>query len=656
TNAGEFVYVVAWDIDGYNMFIGDFLINESQRVFTNKTDWEYVIGSGDSPRASFDPPPLSTLQSDIARGGWTLPTTSADQPSSPWTTFVPAISPKAQFIWADNFGSASTASRNSYVIFRIKTPVPAVGLPGFTVFLDQNQNGRLDSFERSTTTDAQGNYAFKGLIPATYYVSQATQAGLRLTRPAEGFYTLNIVGGQSLTRMDFTNTESIGAEIRGMKFNDINGDGIRPIDNPPSNATVTGTSDPWLAGMPAGSTASSGDVAPAQSPIQVNGVPIVAGSTLTFQATGSVNYVPSPSGDPPDGNGIFIAHSDGAENGISQVIAIGNSLMAVFLGADQPSLTPAPSTLDFRPFGNVVGGIDYLTLTPKLKQVFFIGNGLTQSGQKQEITVPDGATRLFLGTMDGAGWFNNFGTFSVTVTGTSLEPGLKDWRIFLDQNSNGSIDTGEPSTLTDADGNYSFTNLSPGTFTVAEVSTPPTVVAGATWIQTAPATKTHQITVVAGEIRRRIDFGNQNLGALNHSPKLTSKALTQGDVGTRYLYQAKASDEDGDRLKFDLSVKPLGMAIDPNSGIIFWIPTADQLGTQNVILRVSDGRGGVDLQSFQVLVEALNHPPVITSQPPGPAVANLPYQYRIRAQDSNGDPITFRLKSNPIGDMKVDAT
>jgi Subtilase family/Calx-beta domain/SdrD B-like domain/Domain of unknown function (DUF4114)/Bacterial cadherin-like domain len=50
----------------------------------------------------------------------------------------------------------------------------------------------------------------------------------------------------------------------------------------------------------------------------------------------------------------------------------------------------------------------------------------------------------------------------------TTETGLKDWKVYLDTNTNGQLDTGEISTTTDTDGNYSFTNLRPGTYTVAE--------------------------------------------------------------------------------------------------------------------------------------------------------------------------------------------
>ena len=49
------------------------------------------------------------------------------------------------------------------------------------------------------------------------------------------------------------------------------------------------------------------------------------------------------------------------------------------------------------------------------------------------------------------------------------EEGLGDWTIFIDSNNNGQLDIGETSTQTDAQGNYQFTDLIPGIYTVAQV-------------------------------------------------------------------------------------------------------------------------------------------------------------------------------------------
>lgn len=49
------------------------------------------------------------------------------------------------------------------------------------------------------------------------------------------------------------------------------------------------------------------------------------------------------------------------------------------------------------------------------------------------------------------------------------EPTLPGWTIYLDANQNSVLDEGEESATTDASGAYSFVNLAPGQYTVAEV-------------------------------------------------------------------------------------------------------------------------------------------------------------------------------------------
>jgi hypothetical protein len=178
--------------------------------------------------------------------------------------------------------------------------------------------------------------------------------------------------------------------------------------------SVPGTSDMWLAGMPNGSTASTNDSAPAQSPVLVTGIPLIPGTYLRFNpVAGQVSNGPCCGLVPNADGDIFtlISHIDGAENGISNVTAPINALMGVFLDASQPNLSAAPAALDF----GSGAGINYTTISPLLKQVFFIGNGQTSGNVLQSILVPTGATRLYLGTMDGYEWNNNRGSYRVGV-------------------------------------------------------------------------------------------------------------------------------------------------------------------------------------------------------------------------------------------------
>jgi hypothetical protein len=195
-------------------------------------------------------------------------------------------------------------------------------------------------------------------------------------------------------------------------------DGGPVLGNPKGQSTVVvpGTADVWLSGQPAGSMLSdgmgtgTGDTVPAQSPVEV---PVVGGSTLTFSATGGTSYTGGfCTGSSPDGGCTVLLASQGPDNGLSSLATPMNALLGVFLDASVPS-GPPPAALD------ASGANDFATLAPLLHQVFFIGDGLTGTGTGavQRFTVPAGATRLELGSSDGAGTnYNNTGQFNVTVT------------------------------------------------------------------------------------------------------------------------------------------------------------------------------------------------------------------------------------------------
>jgi len=182
-----------------------------------------------------------------------------------------------------------------------------------------------------------------------------------------------------------------------------------------ASVVVAGTSDPWLAGQPNGTSASLGDgigdYAPAQSPVYAGTV--TPGNTVTWSATGLVG---NGAGEPqfgPNGDTAgtlygLLSHGSGAENGISDINGIGvDALLGVFLGPGVPAGT-TPAALTFGGGGGL--GFTYGSLSPLVDQVFYMGDG-----SAQDVIVPAGATRLFLGTMDGFGWDNNTGDFVVDL-------------------------------------------------------------------------------------------------------------------------------------------------------------------------------------------------------------------------------------------------
>jgi len=175
-----------------------------------------------------------------------------------------------------------------------------------------------------------------------------------------------------------------------------------------------GHADPWLAGMPNGSTASSGDVAPGQHPIEVLGLVFSPGDLLWFRrhrfdrplhrrACGLA---------PAEGDAVepSSGHSTGAENGIG-------NLMAPIRFADRLVPGPRPAGLDAWPGATLdfstAASRDFATLAPLLKQPFFIGNGLMNDLVTVQTFSAAGATRLFLGTKDAWAGTNNVGSLEV---------------------------------------------------------------------------------------------------------------------------------------------------------------------------------------------------------------------------------------------------
>ncbi|WP_211941969.1 Calx-beta domain-containing protein [Cylindrospermopsis raciborskii] len=111
------------------------------------------------------------------------------------------------------------------------------------------------------------------------------------------------------------------------------------------------------------------------------------------------------------------------------------------------------------------------------------------------------STDQLLGVFDGLG----------SGTRSFKEPGLGGVSIYLDLNNNGVLDIGEPNQLTasddrsttnDEEGQYSFTNLQPGTYIVREVVT-------SSFSQTFPNNPDYHTAVVAsGQTVNNINFGN----------------------------------------------------------------------------------------------------------------------------------------------------
>jgi hypothetical protein len=74
------------------------------------------------------------------------------------------------------------------------------GISKVGVYLDKNNNKKLDSGEKSTATDSSGNFSFTKLAAGTYIVRQFVPAGMKQMLPTNGFGVhVTLKSGQKVT-------------------------------------------------------------------------------------------------------------------------------------------------------------------------------------------------------------------------------------------------------------------------------------------------------------------------------------------------------------------------------------------------------------------------------------------------------------------------
>jgi len=171
---------------------------------------------------------------------------------------------------------------------------------------------------------------------------------------------------------------------------------------------------------------------------------------------------------------------------------------------------------------------------------------------------------------------------------------------------------------------------------------------------TSPVSATIQVTDLAGLSAT----GTVSLAVIpNTPPQITSTPIFSVASFEPYRYDVNASDADGDTLVYALTQWAGNMTINPTTGLIQWTANFD-IQYNTIIVTVSDGRGGVAVQTYTLGVTHydFNLPPSFTSTPVLKAVAGRAYAYDANGVDPNGDPLAFSLYTKPAGMTIVPAS
>lgn len=189
-----------------------------------------------------------------------------------------------------------------------------------------------------------------------------------------------------------------------------------------------------------------------------------------------------------------------------------------------------------------------------------------------------------------------------------------------------------------------------------------------------PLGNRYPLQVINGRAKFRVHYEPQYLRGFTSLPSLTfgdptndppyfvSTPITTAAVGKLYFYNADVYDPDPTgqpnslvQVTYSLEQGPPGMQLNPDNGILQWIP--QQSGRFAVRLRARDPQGASSVQEFEILVSggSQNTPPVITSQPRALFTSiGMPFAYNVNAMDPDGDPVTYRIRSGPSW-LSIDA-
>jgi len=414
-------------------------------------------------------------------------------------------------------------------------------LSGWTVYLDANQNGSLDTGEVSLLTDGRGEALFTGLEAGNYRVGEVVRPNYIPTTPA--FVNARVRDGRQ-ENVSFLDFHPLIGSIEGTVWNDVDGDGLRATD--PTTGAFT---EPGIAGRTLFlDTNHDGLLSPGES----STVTDVVGQ-YSFTALPAGNYTVAeilPAGWEPtdtsaasqavtvqtdlittqdfgtfatqpvtiqgtvwnDLNGDGIRDVDPTTHAFTDPGIAGRQVF-VDVNGDESLNDGEPSAItDANGLYTITGAShgnftirevslpDWVATAPETgARTLFLRNGQTMSG------VDFGSTTAKAVTIQGTVWndVNGDGVRAVDpITGTFLEPGIGGFQVFADLNGDGALTAGEPSAVSDSSGLYTITGASRGSFTVREVQQ-------ADWIPTAPASGARALTLRNGQVQTGVDFGNR---------------------------------------------------------------------------------------------------------------------------------------------------
>ncbi|MBD2465964.1 DUF642 domain-containing protein, partial [Oscillatoria sp. FACHB-1407] len=523
------------------------------------------------------------------------------------------------------------------------------GLTGVQVYLDTNNNQQLDAGEVTTLVDETGHYRFTGLAAGSYLVREVVPASFTLTSPLTTQLGSNVITNGSF--------ETLPQEWTPTFFGNFFW--INVTEDDPAQRQIPG----W--------------------------------QVLNRDSAAPEDVDITPQSLWPASDGQYSIELEGYYGGtVAQTFATipGLTYRLTFDHAGHPFFGDQFKTVEVR-IGNRVERFTYDRFDPSVQAGFF---NVTRTGWREaslEFTATDTQTTLQFGKYRvpyafsvGGPAIDDVAVRPVIPTGSYLVTLAAGQRVE-------QIDFGNAPAATAPNNQPQITSAFPtqteaGQFFQydAQAIDPdqqsltydlPVRPQGMTidpqtgrvlWTPTTDQVGLYNVVLRVRDGQRGVDLQTFQLEVtpLNADPVFTSVLSTEvrPQVGKPFTYQAVALDLDGDSITYSLApivaeTFPTGVTINPTTGVVSWTPTAlGGAGTLNgeiqpwqITIQASDGKGGIALQTLDLVVEAAapNQAPTILSSPRTSTRPGSPYFYQVRATDIDGDPLTYNLDATSLG-------
>ncbi|MFN3152513.1 SdrD B-like domain-containing protein [Bremerella sp.] len=454
---------------------------------------------------------------------------------------------------------------------------------GVTIFLDQNNNGQLDAGEVSTVTGADGSYAFTGLEAGVYTVREVLPAGYRSTTqgndPGTFFgasYVIDSGGQMTFTEIDALTGEvtrigsPLSARLHGLirtnsgeyfGLSGFNPDKIYQLDPSTGSLTLIGET----------------------------GIDLVWG--LTYDpVTDTIYGIGKPNAGDPNGYLLEVDRTDGSVtligpgrpgfDGVSDLTFDPESQRVIVFDNNDDEFVAFELDGTSTQISDL-SGINTWGLTYTASGYYYSGVGTTSDTndvdprdalymidpvtgqQSQALVLSEG------GSFETLDWYNDPSQYRMVVeagqqvtnidfanqplpaeirgikyedlngngTRDPGEPGLAGVTIYLDANGNQALDEGELTTVTDANGNYAFTDLPGGTYFVHEV-------VPENYVQTQPNTQPFYYVLTRSRELGKVDAATGELTIIGyHSAGRGLNGLIRTNDGELFAISGEGNDD-----------------------------------------------------------------------------------------------------------------